>query len=140
MLGVRYFKINVSGKRTLHVAVCSDQKINDRLTPRTSRSSPLTHALLQMNDHVEILRITFGAVVCLNLIVMYAIYNMAKSNTKDGEAEIDVEEKVLGKVDEPKKTKMSVSQYDQKEIVKKWVLAPPLLPLSLLTRAAPSAG
>lgn len=57
--------------------------------------------------------------MCLNLIVMYAIYNMAKSNTKDGEAEIDVEEKVLGKVDEPKKTKMSVSQYDQKEIVKK---------------------
>ena len=93
-----------------------------------------------MNDHVEILRISFGAVVCLNLIVMYAIYNMAKSNTKDGEAEIDVEEKVLGKVDEPKKTKMSVSQYDQKEIVKKWVLAPPLLALSLLTRAAPSAG
>merc|ERR1712178_587788 len=44
---------------------------------------------------------------------------MAKSNTKDGEAEIDGEEKVLGKVDEPKKTKMSVSQYDQKEIVKK---------------------
>ena len=78
--------------------------------------------------------------MCLNLIVMYAIYNMAKSNTKDGEAEIDVEEKVLGKVDEPKKTKMSVSQYDQKEIVKKWVLAPPLLALSLLTRAAPSAG